>query len=114
MTSGMKTLVYPVSDPARAKVLYRALLGVEPSMDEPYYVAFDVDDLHVGLDSRGQTGGTSGPIAYWHVDDVNASVDLLLANGAQPRQPVRDVGGGKLIAVVDDGDGNAIGLVQER
>ena len=40
MTSGMKTIIYPVTDIARAKRLYGTLLGVAPEMDESYYVQF--------------------------------------------------------------------------
>ena len=35
-----------------------------------------------------------------------------IETGAQPVQPVQDVGGGKLIASVKDSDGNNIGLIQ--
>lgn len=34
MADGLKTITYPVRDLARAKALYRELLGVEPYMDE--------------------------------------------------------------------------------
>jgi catechol 2,3-dioxygenase-like lactoylglutathione lyase family enzyme len=30
MTSGFRTIIYPVKDLAKAKALYRALLGVAP------------------------------------------------------------------------------------
>jgi len=40
MTEGVKTIMYPVTDLASAKTLYGELLGVEPYMDEPYYVGF--------------------------------------------------------------------------
>jgi hypothetical protein len=40
-------------------------------------------------------------------------VQDLLDSGAQARQEVRDVGGGKLTATVTDADNNVIGLVQE-
>ncbi len=40
MTAGLKTIIYPVKDLARAKALFGALLGVEPYADEPYYVGF--------------------------------------------------------------------------
>ncbi len=36
MTEGVKTIMYPVKDLARAKTLYGKLLGVEPCMDEAY------------------------------------------------------------------------------
>mgnify|MGYP001610979374 CR=1 FL=1 len=42
MTSGVKTLIYPVKDIAQAKTLYSKLVGVPPVMDEPYYVGFRV------------------------------------------------------------------------
>ena len=35
MTSGMKTIICPVTDLGAAKVQYSALLGVAPSMGEP-------------------------------------------------------------------------------
>jgi predicted enzyme related to lactoylglutathione lyase len=112
MTSGMKTVMYPVSDIATAKELYSRLFGVAPYMDEAYYVGFNVDGQDVGLDPNGHGKGMSGPVGYWHVDDIDASLDGLLAAGAETQQPVTDVGGGKLIAAVKDADGNIIGLLQ--
>ena len=54
----------------------------------------------------------TGPVGYWHVDDIKKSMQALLDAGAQPQQEVKDVGGGKLIASVKDADGNVIGLIQ--
>lgn len=42
------------------------------------------------------------------------SLQELLAAGAKERQPIQDVGGGKLAAWVNDAAGDAVGLVQER
>jgi predicted enzyme related to lactoylglutathione lyase len=112
MTSGIRTVIYPVKDLAAAKTLYTKLIGVEPVMDEPYYVGFKVDGQDIGLDPNGHRQGMTGPLAYWHVDDVNESLQQLLDAGAEVQQAVRDVGGGKLVASVMDADGNAIGLVQ--
>jgi predicted enzyme related to lactoylglutathione lyase len=112
MTSGMRTVVIPVRDLAQAKGLYGTLLGVAPDMDEPYYVGYTVDGQHIGLDPHGHSQGMTGPVGYWHVDDVNKTLGVLLEAGAETSQAVRDVGGGKLIATVKDADGNAIGLVQ--
>ena len=33
MTEGVKTIMYPVTDPARARTPYSRLVGVEPYMD---------------------------------------------------------------------------------
>jgi predicted enzyme related to lactoylglutathione lyase len=112
MTSGLKTIIYPVKDITAAKSVYAALLGVEPTMDQPYYVGFDVGDQHVGLDPHGHEQGLTGPVAYWNVTDIEAAVTSLLDAGAQAQQPVKDVGGGKLVATVTDQDGNVIGLMQ--
>jgi predicted enzyme related to lactoylglutathione lyase len=112
MTGGINTIIYPVTDLETAKILYSQLLGVRPSMDEAYYVGFDVAGQHVGLDPYGHSSGITGPVGYWHVEDIKASVQALLDAGAQAQQEIRDVGGGKLIAAVKDTDGNVIGLIQ--
>jgi len=111
MSRGIRTVIYPVADIARAKVLYGTLLGAEPYMDEPYYVGFRVGDQEIGLDPYGHKGMT-GPVGYWHVDDIRKTLQLLIDAGAQTQQEIKDVGGGKLTAVVRDADNNVIGLVQ--
>jgi predicted enzyme related to lactoylglutathione lyase len=112
MTEGISTIIYPVSDLAKAKALYGGLAGVEPYADAPYYVGFKVGGQDIGLDPNGHRQGMTGPLAYWHVEDLRASLRALLDAGAEPQQDVRDVGGGKLIASVKDADGNLIGLLQ--
>ena len=76
------------------------------------YVGFEVDGQDIGLDPNGHSKGMTGPVGYWHVDDINESLEALLEAGAETQQPISDVGGGKLIASVKDADGNAIGLLQ--
>ena len=112
MTEGIKTIIYPVRDLAKAKTLYGELAGVEPYADEAYYVGFNVGSQDVGLDPNGHSQGMTGPLAYWHVDDIERSLKALLDTGAEAQQEVKDVGGGKLIASVKDADGNVIGLLQ--
>ena len=112
MTSGIRTVIYPVRDLGRAKTLYGKLMGVVPYADEAYYVGFRVGDQEVGLDPNGHSQGMTGPVGYWHVDDIEESLELLLDAGAEVQRVIKDVGGGKLIASVKDTDGNIIGLVQ--
>ena len=112
MTEGVKTIMYPVTDLARARTLYSRLVGVEPYMDEPYYVGFNVQGKGVGLDPHGHDKGMTGPVGYWHVDDIEESLQALLDAGAQAQQEVRDIGGSKSLASVKDADGNVIGLLQ--
>jgi predicted enzyme related to lactoylglutathione lyase len=112
MTSGIQTVIYPVKDLAETKALFRSLLGVEPYMDEPYYVGFSVAGQDIGLDPNGHSRGMTGPVGYWHVDDIAATLGSLVEAGAAEQEPVHDVGGGKLVASVTDSAGNAIGLIQ--
>ncbi|MEW2163620.1 VOC family protein [Streptomyces sp. NPDC007084] len=113
MTAGLKTVIYPVKDIAKAKALFTALLGVEPYVDEPYYVGFKDAGQDVGLDPSGHSKGLTGPVPYWHVDDIKATLSALLAAGAETLQDVQEVGGGRLIASVKDTDGNQVGLIQD-
>lgn len=53
-----------------------------------------------------------GPICYWDVDDIEASVQTLVAAGASLEEEPHDVGGGLLIAKVTVADGSLIGLRQ--
>jgi predicted enzyme related to lactoylglutathione lyase len=110
MTSGISTVISPVKDLDQAKAIYGALLGVAPVMDEPYYVGFRVGDVDFGLDPHGHAMGMTGPVCYVEVDDIAERLQRLQDAGAAVQQGVTDVGGGKLIATVTDGDGNVIGL----
>lgn len=110
---GVKTIIYPVKDLAKAKPLYSALLGVEPYADQPYYVGYKVAGQDVGLDPSGHGSGMTGPVGYYHVDDIERSLQALLDAGGEVQQAIRDVGGGRRIATVKDADGNGIGLLQD-
>lgn len=112
-TAGVQTIIYPVKDLAAAKALFSALLEVEPYADEPYYVGFKAAGQDVGLDPNGHAKGMTGPVPYWHVTDLRARLAALLAAGAELLQDAQDVGGGRLIAFVKDGDGNLVGLLQD-
>jgi len=112
VTTGIRTVIYPVQDLEAAKAVFGATLGVEPVMDQPYYVQYVVDGLEVGLDPNGHKKGMTGPVSYWQVDDIQASFERLLAAGATEQDAVKDVGNGRLIATAKDAAGNTIGLIQ--
>jgi predicted enzyme related to lactoylglutathione lyase len=111
VVDGIETVIHPVKDLGQAKILYRALTGASPVKDEPYYVGFDVDGRRIGLDPNGHRKGMSGPIVYWRVSDISASVKELVAAGAEVQQDVQNVGGGAQTALIKDADGNVIGLL---
>lgn len=113
-TQGIKTLLTPVSDVAAAKALYSALLGIEPQTDGEYYVGYDVSGQHIGLVPGGGPQGLTTPVAYWHVHDIDAKLAEVTAAGATVKDPVSNVGGGRLVASVTDADGNLLGLLQDK
>ena len=110
MNQGIRTVIYPVTDLARAKATFSNFLGVEPYVDSPYYVGFKVGDQDIGLDPNLHKAGMT---AYYHVDNIKQSLQSLLDAGAQILKEVNDVGGGRLIASVRDADGSIIGLLQD-
>jgi predicted enzyme related to lactoylglutathione lyase len=112
-TEGIKTVLHPVSDLAKAKEVYTALLGMPPQHDSDYYVGYDVAGQHIGLVPGGGPQGMSSPVAYWHVPDIEAKLAEVTAAGATVKDPVRDVGNGRLVATVTDPDGNVLGLLQD-
>ena len=110
MSDGIKTVIYPASDLARAKAAFSAVLGAAPDIDQPYYVQFNVGDQAIGLDPNGHK---SGAVVYYQVTDIKSTLQALRETGAQVNQDVTDVGGGRLIASVKDADANLIGILQD-
>ncbi|MFB7644477.1 VOC family protein [Streptomyces sp. NPDC056084] len=111
-TQGIKTVLHPVTDLAAAKAVYTALLGVTPTSDEPYYVGYETEGQQIGLVPGGADRGMTGPVAYWHVADIEAKLAEVTAAGAKVKEPANDVGGGRLVATFTDPDGNVLGLIQ--
>jgi predicted enzyme related to lactoylglutathione lyase len=114
VSQGIKTVLHPVSDLARAKAVYTALLGVEPQADAAYYVGYDVAGQHIGLVPNGGPQAMTSPVAYWHVSDIEAKLAEVTAAGATVRESAHDVGGGRLVATFTDPDGNVLGVLQDR
>jgi predicted enzyme related to lactoylglutathione lyase len=109
MNKGIKTIIYPVKDVTQAKTLFRKLLEVEPYADQPYYIGFKIGDQDIGLVPNGHNAGMT---AFYHVDDIKNSLQILVDAGAEIIQDIKNVGGGRLIASVKDKDSNIIGLIQ--
>ena len=113
-TQGIKIVLHPVTDLARAKKTYAALLGTPPTADSDYYVGFDVEGQHIGLVPGGGPEGATSPVAYWQVPDIEAKLADVTATGGAVKDAPREVGGGRVVATFTDPDGNVLGLVQDR
>jgi predicted enzyme related to lactoylglutathione lyase len=109
MNQGIKTVIYPVKDIIQAKTLFTKFLEVEPYADQPYYVGFRINGQDIGLVPDSPEAGTT---AFYHVDNIKQSLQVLIDAGAEIIQNIKNVGGERLIASVKDKDGNIIGLIQ--
>jgi predicted enzyme related to lactoylglutathione lyase len=112
-TEGVKTILHPVTDLEKAKAVYTALLGMEPTSDELYYVGYEVEGQQIGLVPNADRQGITSPVAYWHVPDIEAKLAEVTAAGATVKDASRDVGAGRLVATFTDPDGNVLGLIQD-
>jgi catechol 2,3-dioxygenase-like lactoylglutathione lyase family enzyme len=111
MFLGLRTVIYPAPDLARARAWYSELLQQAPYFDQPYYVGYRVGGFELGL-LPDATPGASGPQALWGVADAAAAHARLLALGATPLETLADVGEGIKVAAVLDPFGNRLGIIE--
>ena len=122
MLRGLATITYQAADLAAARRWYSEFLGIEPYFNRPEYIEFRIGDyqhefgildasLREAVGLTATPGGPAGAIAYWHVDDIEATLQRLLALGAQQLQAPRDFGEGFIGATVLDPFGNVLGLM---
>jgi catechol 2,3-dioxygenase-like lactoylglutathione lyase family enzyme len=111
---GLRTVVYQVTDLARARAWYRDLLGIEPYFDQPFYVGFNMGGFELGLDPDASThrAGAGGSVAYWGVADLEQAWPRALGLGAESVSAPQSVGGDIRVALAKDPFGNLIGLIE--
>jgi predicted enzyme related to lactoylglutathione lyase len=117
MLKGFATVNYFVADLVAATAWYSEVLGIAPYYDEvPGYVEFRVGDY---LDELGLVDSAYGPVPsakpageviFWHVDDLDASFERLVALGASVNQPRVDYGSFSTASVIDP-FGNVLGIM---
>jgi predicted enzyme related to lactoylglutathione lyase len=111
---GLRTVIYHVSDLAAAKAWYEKVLGTAPYFDQPYYVGFHVGGYELGLDPDPASGapGRGGAVPYLGVTDAEAALERLRGLGAGLVSGVQDIGEGIRVAVVEDPEGNLLGIIE--
>jgi len=62
----------------------------------------------------GLAAERGGTICYWHVDDLPAALERLLARGAELLEPITERGPGFVTASVVDPFGNVLGVMYNR
>lgn len=117
---GLTTVNFFAADHAAAKAWYSDLLGMEPYFDRPGYFEFRIGDYQHELgiiDSQympalePKANRPAGAMIYWHVEDVNAALEDLLARGATLHLAPREHGPGFVTASVIDPFGNILGIM---
>ena len=118
MLRGVATVNIYAADHAAASRWYAGLLGIEPYFQVPGYHEFRIGDhqAELGIIDRsyapdGEPDVPGGAVVHWHVDDLPATLDRLLALGATLRQPVTERGAGFVTASVVDPFGNVLGVM---
>ena len=86
-TQGIQIVLHPVTDLAKSKPVYTALLGLDPQADAPYYVGFEAEGQQIGLVPGGGPQAMTSPVAYWHVADIEAKLAEVTAAGASLNEP---------------------------
>jgi predicted enzyme related to lactoylglutathione lyase len=122
---GLSTISFWADDVPAAVAWYTEFLGIEAYFTRPgpdgrlAYAEFRIGDYQAELGiidrayaPRRAAPGPGGAIVYWHVDDVNATVERLLSMGAKEYEPITSRGtAGFVTASVVDPFGNVLGVM---
>ncbi|MGN7722491.1 VOC family protein [Chitinophaga sp. 22620] len=115
---GLANISFYAADLAAAKQWYTDLLGVAPYFEVPGYIEFRIGDFQHELGiidaayaPKAMAAGPGGSVTYWHVDDVQAAFEKLLAHGAKEYEPIIKRGEGFVTASVIDPFGNVLGVM---
>ena len=122
MLQGLTTVSYWADDVDAAKKWYGNLLGIEPYFNVPNengslaYTEFRVGDYQheLGIIDRRFApfeAKASGVIVFWHVADVQATLEKLIAMGAKELEAPKDRGKGFITATVIDPFDNVLGTM---
>jgi catechol 2,3-dioxygenase-like lactoylglutathione lyase family enzyme len=106
---GLRTVIYPAPDLARATAWWTAFLGFGPYFEEPFYVGFSVGGYELGL--LPNAAESDGALTYWGVADVAEAVGAAVAAGASVHVPAAAVGDDIVTATVRTPDGAIVGFI---
>ena len=120
---GLATISFYADDVLAAKEWYTKLLGIDPyferpNTEHPEYVEFRIGDYQHELgiiDSKyapkGAATGSGGAVVFWHVDDVEATLKILLSMEAKEYEALTKREAGFITASVVDPFGNILGIM---
>ena len=120
---GIATISYWADNVKDARNWYSQVLGIEPyfqkpDADNPAYIEYRVGDYQqeVGIIDKtyrpiGAAERPGGAVLYWHVDEIDKALELLLSLGAKEYEPLTPRGQGFITAAVIDPFGNILGVM---
>ena len=123
MLRGLTTVTFWADDLEQARKWYAEVVGADAYFERRgpdgrlAYTEFRIGDYQheFGLIDRRYaghpTGEPAGAFVYWHVDDLAASLDRLLALGAEQHEAPTERGPGFVTASVTDPFGNILGIM---
>jgi predicted enzyme related to lactoylglutathione lyase len=124
MLRGFATVSFFAEDLAAAKAWYTELLGLEPyfavpTPENPAYLEWRFGDIECELgiidakySPHGVSGKPAGAVIFWHVDDLESTVERLLSLGATINEAITERGDtGFRTASVVDPFGNILGVM---
>ena len=107
---------YPADDVERAKAFYSTVFGWQfeamDGMDNYFLYTAGPGELGGGIGLRGQNA-PAGVRNYLRVEDIDATISAVKANGGAIVTPKTDIGFGWYAAATDT-EGNEIGLYQRK
>jgi len=106
---GLRSLIYPAKDLDASKKWWSAALGKDPYFDDGGYVGFDLGGYELGLNSFSQN--LHGPITYIGVPNVEEAVAQLVEQGSKVLMAPMDVGGGIVLADIENPHGDVFGVI---
>ncbi len=83
MIKGISAIWLPVSDMERAVAFYRDDLGLEVIDHDGDWSEVTAGDQRIGLNASESPAGDGGAVVAFEVDDVDATVEALKANGVE-------------------------------
>ncbi len=110
---GLRTVIYKVSDIARAKEWYSNAFQATPNFDQPFYVGFTIAGYELGLqpEDNPTVSKPESAVTFWGVENIELEYKRFLELGAAENQSPMSVGGNIIAASVKDPWGNIIGLI---
>ena len=115
---GLSTVNFYATNHADAVKWYADFLETQPYFNVPGYAEFRIGDYQHELgiiDSRyapeNISSKPSGVTIFWHVDNLQATIDKLISLGASIHQPITDRSNGFVTASVVDPFGNILGIM---